>query len=81
MVSDSNGVELEINDRGNGISGNIKTFLNSTDALSKPDNPLVGLGGLLIRGISSLCGIHLVVSDNIEDISVIGTTYNLKFNG
>ena len=80
-VSDSNGVELEISDRGNGLSDNIKTFLNSTDALSKPDKPVVGLGVLLIRGISSLCGIHLVVSDNVDDMSVTGTTYNLRFNG
>ncbi len=76
-----NGVELEISDRGNGLPDNIKTFLNSTDALSKPDQLLVGLGVLLIRGISSLCGIHLVVSDNVDDMSVTGTTYNLRFNG
>ncbi|MGY5855646.1 MAG: ATP-binding protein [Candidatus Thorarchaeota archaeon] len=80
-ASDSNEVELEISDRGSGLPRNIKSFLNSTDALSKPDKPLVGLGVLLIRGISSLCNIHLIVSDNVEDISVIGTTYNLKFNG
>jgi hypothetical protein len=72
---------LEISDRGSGLPDNIKTFLNSTDALSKPDQPLVGLGVLLIRGIASLCGIVLVVSDNVEDISIAGTTYNLRFNG
>jgi hypothetical protein len=76
-----NGVELEISDRGNGLSEKLKTFLNSTDSLSKPDRPLVGLGVILIRGIASLCNIHLTVSDNLEDISVVGTTYYLKFNG
>jgi K+-sensing histidine kinase KdpD len=79
--SDANGVELEISDRGTGLPEKIKTFLNSTTALSNPDKPLVGLGVLLIRGIASLCGILLVVSDNLEDISVAGTTYNLRFNG
>ncbi len=79
--SAGNDVELEISDRGCGLPDNIKTFLNSTNAISNPDRPLVGLGVLLIRGIASLCGILLVVSDNIEDISVAGTTYNLRFNG
>jgi K+-sensing histidine kinase KdpD len=79
-VHETNGVELEISDRGNGLSENIKTFLNSSDSISKPDRPIVGLGVILIRGIASLCNIHLVVSDNTDDISVIGTTYYLKFN-
>ncbi len=76
-----NGVDLEVSDRGSGLPEKIKTFLNSTDSLSKPDRPLVGLGVILIRGIASLCNIHLTVSDNLEDISVIGTTYTLRFNG
>jgi signal transduction histidine kinase len=77
----SKGVELEISDRGNGLPDNVKMFLNSPDAISKPKKPLVGLGVLLIRGIATLCGISLHVSDNIEDMSVTGTTYNLRFNG
>lgn len=78
-ASNSHGVELKISDRGNGLPENIKTFLNSTNALSKPDKPLVGLGVILIRGIASLRGIHLVVSDNVENNNTIGTTYHLKF--
>lgn len=80
-VSDSNGVSLEIRDRGSGLPEKIKSFLNSPEALSKPDRPIIGLGILLIRGIASLCSISLHVSDNIEDVSVTGTTYHLKFNG
>ncbi len=79
--SDNNsGIELEISDRGNGLPEHIKTFLNSPNALSKPDQPLVGLGVILIRGIASLRGIHLVVSDNVEDIDVTGTRYKLRFH-
>ncbi|MHA2383923.1 MAG: ATP-binding protein [Candidatus Thorarchaeota archaeon] len=80
-VFDASYVELEISDRGSGLPENLKEFLNSPDALSKPDMPMVGLGVLLIRGIASLCGIQLLVSDNVDDISVTGTTYNLRFNG
>jgi len=77
--SDKNGgIELEISDRGNGLPEHIKTFLNSHNALSKPDQPLVGLGVILIRGIASLRGIHLVVSDNVD---TPGTKYSLKFHG
>jgi signal transduction histidine kinase len=79
-VMDPKGVELIISDRGSGLSEKVKAFLNSPDSLSKPNRPLVGLGILLIRGIASLQGISLHVSDNLEDMSVIGTTYHLKFN-
>jgi len=80
-VLESNGVSLVIRDRGNGLPEKIKNFLNSPDAISKPNRPLIGLGILLIRSIASLCSISLHVSDNTEDISVTGTTYHLKFNG
>ncbi len=79
-VSDNNGIELEISDRGNGLPENIKTFLNSSKALSKLDQPLVGFGVILIRGIASLRGIHLVVSDNVENDDATGTKYSLKFH-
>ncbi|MFW9787034.1 MAG: sensor histidine kinase [Candidatus Thorarchaeota archaeon] len=79
--SDSNGAELIISDRGKGLPEKIKAFLNSSDAISQEGSPLVGLGVLLVRGIATLCGISLYVSDNVEDISVPGTTYRLKFNG
>ena len=79
-VSDNNGIELEISDRGNGLPENIKTFLNSSNTLSKPDQPLVGFGVILIRGIASLRGIHLVVADNVEKDDATGTKYSLKFH-
>ncbi|MFW9808565.1 MAG: ATP-binding protein [Candidatus Thorarchaeota archaeon] len=77
--SDSNVMEVAISDRGSGLPENIKTFLNSTDAIYKSEKPLVGLGVLLIRGIATLCGVHLDVTDNVEDLSVTGTTYLLRF--
>ncbi|MFW9805792.1 MAG: hypothetical protein ACFFFK_03610 [Candidatus Thorarchaeota archaeon] len=78
---DTNGIELEICDRGSGLSEKIKTFLNSPNSISQPEQPVVGLGVLLIRGIASLLEIQLIVSDNIGDISVPGTMYRLRFNG
>jgi signal transduction histidine kinase len=77
--SDTQGMELEIRDRGGGLPDNIKEFLNSPDAISRPNKPLVGLGALLIRGIASLVGIQLHVTDNIEDFNVTGTIYHLRF--
>ncbi len=80
-VTQPNSVELDISDRGGGLSEELKTFLNSPESLTRPDQPLIGLGVLLIRGIASLCGIGLHVTDNIADMSVTGTTYYLRFNG
>lgn len=80
-LSEKEEVELKISDRGGGMPGNIKAFLNSTDAIFKENRPLVGTGALLIRGIASLCEISLHVTDNVDDISVTGTTYRLRFNG
>lgn len=79
-ISNSNGVELKISDRGSGLSEDIKSFLNSPDSISQQNRLLVGHGVLLIRGIASLCGISIHVSDNIEDMSTTGTTYSLRFN-
>jgi signal transduction histidine kinase len=75
---DSTDIDLVISDRGDGLPENIREFLNSSDSLSKPSKPLVGLGLHLIKGITSLRGIPLVVSDNVQDLSVIGTAYHLK---
>ena len=79
-ATDLKSVELTISDRGSGLSEKVKAFLNSPDSLSKPNRPLVGLGILLIRGIASLQGVSLHVSDNLDDMSITGTTYHLKFN-
>jgi signal transduction histidine kinase len=80
-VLDSQEVVLEIRDLGNGLPEKVKTFLNSPKSISKPDTPVLGLGVLLIRGIATLCGVHLYVFDNNEaDINTTGTTYHLKFN-
>jgi K+-sensing histidine kinase KdpD len=80
-ILETNGVDLEIRDRGSGLPAKIKNFLNLPDAISKESRPMVGLGVVLIRGIAALCGISLHVSDNVEDMSVQGTTFHLKFNG
>jgi len=78
--SESNGIELVISDRGDGLPENIKNFLNSPNSLSSEKQPLVGLGVLLIKGITSLCEIPFVVSDNDEDPTITGTTYRLRVN-
>jgi signal transduction histidine kinase len=80
-TKNENGAILHIADDGGGISENIKTFLNSPDALSKPVAPGFGLGLVLIRGVSQMCGIHLHVDDDISGDRVSGTIFTLGFNG
>jgi signal transduction histidine kinase len=78
-VSTRSNVVLEISDRSGGLSEEIKEFLNSPDSLSKPVAPGFGLGIVLIRGLSIICGINLQVEDIIEDSRVIGTQFTLLF--
>jgi len=79
MESNTSETKLEISDRGGGISEKIKTFLNNPDSLSEPIAPGLGLGIVLIRGLSLMCRVQLYVDDVIEDSSIVGTKYTLIF--
>jgi signal transduction histidine kinase len=54
-------VGLEISDRSGGLSEETKEFLNSPDSLSRPVAPGLGLGVVLIHGLSTICDIDLCV--------------------
>jgi signal transduction histidine kinase len=71
---------LEIKDRSGGIPDDVKDFLNSPESLSRPVAPSIGLGIILIRGLSLMCSLKIAVSDSIEDFQVVGTTYLLRTN-
>jgi signal transduction histidine kinase len=74
-ISTKHNAILEISDRSGGLSEEIKEFLNSPDSLSKPIAPGFGLGIILIRGFSIICGIDLQVEDIIEDSIILGTRF------
>jgi signal transduction histidine kinase len=78
-VSTKSNAILEITDRSSGLSEEIKNFLNSSDWLVQPIAPGFGLGIVLIRGLSIICGIDIQVEDVVEDSTIIGTRFTLCF--
>lgn len=72
-------IALEIEDDGSGLPQHVKDFMNAPDSLKRPVPPGLGLGVILIRGLALLCGVHLTVSDRVEDSEVIGTRFQLDF--
>ncbi|MHA1768727.1 MAG: sensor histidine kinase [Candidatus Thorarchaeota archaeon] len=72
---------LIIEDDGGGLPDTVRDFLNSPSGLKEPVAPGLGLGLLLIRGLSQLCGVSLTTTDSIDDGGVRGTIFRLGFNG
>lgn len=68
---------LEIDDRSGGLSDDIKNFFTSSTSLSQQVVPGYGLGLILIRGLTQLCGIRLQIEDVIENGSIVGTKFLL----
>ncbi len=72
-------VILQIIDQAGGMPPEVQDFLNNPESLSSPVAPGMGLGLLLIRGLSLLCNVQLDVKDNTDDTGVIGTIVSLGF--
>jgi K+-sensing histidine kinase KdpD len=75
----STDIVVEIQDRSGGLPPEIQEFFRNSDALSSPSAPGVGLGIILIRGLSSLCNIPLDVQDVVENGEVVGSRFQLQF--
>jgi signal transduction histidine kinase len=73
-------VTLVVSDHAGGMSPEIREFLNNPNAFSSPIAPGMGLGLILIRGLSLLCGIKVHVTHNTSESGVDGTTYFLTFD-
>ena len=72
-------VILEISDRAGGLTDTIKDYLNNPNSLTEHVPSGLGLGIVLIQGLSSMCRANLNVQDFVENSRVIGTTYILNF--
>lgn len=68
---------LEVSDRSGGLSDEMKNFLTSPSSLFEQTAPGYGLGLILIRGLTQLCGIRLQVEDVVENGKAVGTTFAL----
>ncbi len=70
-------IQIELSDNAGGMSPEIQTFLNNSESLSNPEAPGAGLGIILIRGLTTLCGISMRVIDLVTDQKVIGSIYRM----
>ncbi|TFH05695.1 MAG: HAMP domain-containing histidine kinase [Candidatus Thorarchaeota archaeon] len=73
-------VTLVISDCAGGMSSEVREFLNNPNAFSSPIAPGMGLGLILIRGLSLLCSIKVRVEDYVREGSCEGTKYYLTFD-
>jgi K+-sensing histidine kinase KdpD len=72
-------VTLEIIDTAGGLSADIQEFLNDPDSLNSPSAPGIGLGIILIRGLSLLCEIPMTVRNVVNSEGASGTLFLMKF--
>lgn len=70
---------LNIYDEAGGLPSDVREFLSSSDTLPQSAAPGVGLGIIIIRGLSLLCNIPLTVSDLVRMGEVVGTRFELRF--
>ncbi len=77
--SHDNVVRLEISDDAGGLPVNILEFLNNPESLSSQAAPGMGLGVILIKGLSILCGVKFKVDNVSKDGQSVGSVYKLDF--
>jgi signal transduction histidine kinase len=73
-------VKFRIDDTAGGMNERVRQFLNDPDSLHDEKAPGMGLGIILIRGLTSLCGVRIKVFNNQKESEVIGTTYRMEFD-
>jgi signal transduction histidine kinase len=72
-------VVLEIIDDAGGLPVNVADFLNDPDSLSTSAAPGRGLGLILIKGLSLLCGVKLKVENETLNDLPVGAIFTLEF--
>jgi signal transduction histidine kinase len=72
-------VVLEIIDDAGGLPANVAEFLNDPDSLSTSAAPGMGLGLILIKGLSVLCGVNLKVENETLNDQPVGAIFTLGF--
>jgi len=71
-------VTLEIRDDAGGLPNDVLDFLNDADSLSSSSAPGMGLGVILIKGLSLLCSGQLTAETIFRDDTSIGTVFRLN---
>jgi signal transduction histidine kinase len=79
IKSEKDLMTLRIVDVAGGMPDDLKKFINSQEKNESSAAAKVGLGMILIRGLTPLCGAEIKVNDNIWDSRAVGTVYFLIF--
>jgi signal transduction histidine kinase len=77
---DERSTTIQITDYAGGISSEIMSYLNSRMKNMASGVPGKGLGLMLIKRLSELCGAKTRASNTISDTNVVGTTFSIVFS-
>lgn len=81
LIASSRGQELVVNivDDAGGLPEDVQQFLNNPDALSDSSAPGVGVGIIIIKGLSLLCDVSMKVRKHVNEQGQRGTLFELGF--
>ncbi len=77
---DERSTSIQITDYAGGISSEIMVYLNSSMKGTTNSAPGKGLGLMLIKRLSELCGAKTRASDTINATEAVGTTFRVTFS-
>ncbi|MGV9103292.1 MAG: sensor histidine kinase [Candidatus Thorarchaeota archaeon] len=81
LIVSSKDQELVVNivDDAGGLPDDVMQFLNNPDALSDSSAPGVGVGIIIIKGLSLLCDVAMKVRKHVNEQGQRGTLFELGF--
>jgi signal transduction histidine kinase len=77
---DERSTTIQITDYAGGVSREIMAYLNSPMKNATNSAPGKGLGLMLIKRLSELCGAKTRASDTIRETGIVGTTFRIVFS-
>ncbi|MHA2385934.1 MAG: sensor histidine kinase [Candidatus Thorarchaeota archaeon] len=77
---DERSTTIQVTDYAGGVSREVMAYLNSPMKNSANSAPGKGLGLMLIKRLSDLCGAKTRASDTIRETGIVGTTFRIVFS-
>ncbi|MFW9846028.1 MAG: ATP-binding protein, partial [Candidatus Thorarchaeota archaeon] len=79
-VCDERATTILVTDYAGGVSSDIMEYLNSPLEGTTNNTPGKGLGLMLIKRLSELCGAKTLAMDTVNEEKVVGTTFKIVFS-
>ena len=77
---DERSTTIQVTDYAGGVSREVMAYLNSPMKNATNSAPGKGLGLMLIKRLSDLCGAKTRASDTIRETGIVGTTFRIVFS-